>query len=698
MADWFSEITRASVGPSAPPPSDSDWFSSVARDTQQVPPAVKPDAPIASDPSKRVGIGSRFVAGFSSNEDETIRYYASQLYPNEPVDHAVSRFGKRGDRLFHKADDGNLYEVVARSGPSALAGTVAEGAGSALPVGSGAAAAILTAPAAATGVGALGTFAATTGAAAGGEVARQKIGDVLMGDASTKDVNWWNVAGEGLMSGAGQVAGGGMGRSAERAQVRDISRYNPQATQRAYDTARQERITITPGQATGLRSLQAEEKRLNTRVPETSDQMREFLETQSRQIEDAWHTKLGTIAPQRDAEATARSVRDAAQSALKDVQTARQNAARPLYQAWEAQGSAVATQDVLRSLDAELTTAARGGATAQALNKVKGFLTDAKGNPITDPVRLHNARIEISNIIDTRSADGTSLNNTIVGRLVDIKKQLTDRMDAASIDPKTGRSLYMDARQTFSDLSDDYNDVMGSALKRITDLNDTNLLSVVRETFNPASRSPEMIGKLKARIAGKDPEAWQDLKRLWLQDVVSDRLKTAQSGEVLNPAGKILSALDDPGVRRSLNAALEPQEREGIANLTYVLRRIANAKLGMGSDTAANIAADKDALARATPVWARAARRIGTVLNPLAWEGGLGRMSEAASERNLRNQAQQMVDLVTSGSPDALSALRALRQLNSNQWRALAASGQLAVRGLPVAVDAGMDAVTADEE
>lgn len=691
MANWWSEVTTA---PKAPPPGGGsvDWWKETTA------PAASPrDPDILRDRSKSVGLGARAISGFSSGDEETVRYFASQLYPDEPLEQAAARFGTRNGRLYHKADDGKLYEAVPSKGIEATTGDVLSGAGKAIPAATGLAAGIVTAPLATSGVGLAGTIGAAYAGGAGGEAVRQKVGDYLMGDASTGDLNATDIAGEGLYSAAGQAGGAGVGRVAERAQVRDISRLNPVTTKRAYDMADQERIRITPGQGTGLKTVQAEEKRLATRDQGTMDEMDDFLDQQSRDVQDAWHRKLNTIAPQRDAEETGNAVRKAAQETLDDYRQKRSAAAKPFYDAWREQRRGVETSPVLKNIDRDLTTVARTSAEEKALNTVKTYLTSPDGEAVVDPLRLHSARMNIQSIIETRSVDGTPINNTIVGKLKKIQNELTAAMDAASIDKKTGQSLYKQARNTFSTMSGDVDDAFDSALARIADLNDTSILRTAREAFDPNTRSPVMISRLKAALSKKDPAAWQDLKRLWLQDTVSDKLKTAQTGDVLNPAGKILSALEDAGTRRSIEAALTAPEIATLDDFKFLMRKISSAGLAMKSDTAANIGADSAALKSATPIWAAAQRKLVSLVSFWDWTKATTAVADAAAERNLQKQSAEMVKLVTSGDRDAINSIRQLRKLTPLQWRALAASGQLTVRGLPVAVGLGSRAMEGPE-
>ena len=200
-------------------------------------------------------------------------------------------------------------------------------------------------------------------------------------------------------------------------------------------------------------------------------------------------------------------------------------------------------------------------------------------------------------------------------------------------------------------------------------MKDDKVLAAAKEAFDPNQRSPEMIRALRAKLAAKNPAAWQDLKRAWLDKEVTDSLRTAQSGEIVNPAGKILSALEDPKMKRSLDAALTDAEKSSFADLRFLLRKVANAKLGMGSDTAANQEADRIARERAIPLLAKL-MRFSLDFTHLG-----SNTAEAIADANLSAQAKYMMKLVTSGDPQALLALKQLRQLTPSQWRAIVEAG-----------------------
>lgn len=609
-------------------------------------------APSGRTPFKEASLGDRLYYGIPFTDELDAAAYAAL------------------QTVFDGKDFGETYkdahaDIKAALGRYAkdhpIKSTVGEIAGALLtPVpGFGQASSVLGAVGRGAASGAVGGALAGAGDAAGGLGERAEgavtgaVGGALAGGAVS-----------GLLAGGGKVL--------NRFAARDLERLDVPETLDAYKAARSQGIKLTPGQATGLKTLQAEEKRLATRVPETMDDMAGFLGKQSSDAEDAFYRALDQIAPHQDAERTGRAVRKAAQGVLDDVLEARKTAARPLYERWAKESGPVETAGVLARVDDALKRAPRSGAQARTLKAIKGFLTDAEGKPVTDPAMLHNARIELSNILNTRSVGhpGTSLDNAILRRVAGIQHDLTAALDKASpLDDATGTPIYQLARGTFSAMSDDVDDAFGSALARIADLKDTRMLSTVREAFNPQTRSPEMVTKLRNELSRKDPAAWQSLKRLYLEDSVDRVLKAGPAGDNLNVAGKILAALNDKGTTRNLNAALNASEMSNLFELKFVLRKVASASLKMGSDTAANQEADRLARERAIPLLAKLAR---FALEPQKWGS---RVADGIADANVSAQAKHLMRLVTSGDPEALLALRQLRQVTPSQWRSIASAG-----------------------
>jgi hypothetical protein len=658
-----------------------DWATSVL-DTADKPAAGKvdfaaqafsapdePNQPIGE--GKDAGLYGSFVSGFSSGDAETVRFLASRLYPNEPLETAVKRFGQRDGVIFHKADDGKLYRA---EGDSALSDIV-RGAGKALPVGAGTAAGILTAPLAATGIGLAGTVAATAGAAGAGELARQKIGDVLMGDASTSDVDPLSVAQEGAMAGLGQGIGAGITGLVTRSAVPDIARFDPASTARAYRDAQRAGVDITPAEATGLPTLAAQQKRL-TNITPTADKMRDFLTERSRQVTEAWSDMLDGISRSGDAEDVGQAGRKAAGGVLDDMRKALSRQAKPYY-------DAAYEKPVPFSRDLEdllkrpvMTDALRKAKTLSANEDIasKQFFAEIADDGTVSMSRVPDMREwdyikrgldEIIGSGAARNEQTGGLNN--LGRIVTgIKKNLVGMLDDAVPEYATARKIY-------SEGAEDVTGAMQSAMNILAKTKDTNILRAAKHIFDPKARSPAMVRKLRTAIEAKDPEAWAGLKRLYMQDVTTDALRIAESGDVINPAGKLFKAFSNPRIRANLQAAMTRGEWNRMNDLLVVFRR-ASSVPALRSDTEFNRLMTKEAEDAARPVLAKIARNA----NPAQ---ALRSVENWLTNRSLNRHAEQVVDLVTSGDPQAIAAMKELRRLSPKDQRWIALFGHLLARG-----------------
>lgn len=635
---------------------------------------------------KTLGMSEGALAGFASDPQEMINIAARSIFPNEPLAQAAKRFGRtREGNIFYRDDSGELVPVELST-----LGNIAQGLGKSIPVGAGAAAGIVTAPMAATGVGLAGTMAATGAAAASGEAIRQKLGDYLLGERSTNAIDPASVVMEGATSALGQGVGVGVGKVLERSAVQDLARYDVPATKDAMERARARGITLTPGQATGLKSLQAEEKRLATRIPETADQMDDFLQKQGRDVIAAFRQELQAISPKVDAESVGKSARGAAMAVLDKMKEKALTAARPLYEKAFQEGDKEIWSPELERLSG---SPAVQRAMRTAVRKWKDFAIDDGFGAMNPGAAVEDGMIKfqgggsipafpnlqfwdyVKRAMDAQVRAAKSP----MGQAGDLKvlTGLTSKL-RGELD-RLAPGAYAEARRVYGTGADDVHNALQSALGIIADTSDTQVLSAARYAFDPKTRSPQMVARLRSAIEGQDPQAWQALKRLWIDDAVSSALKPAQSGQIINPAGKILGALEAPGMEGNLRAALDANEMASFEDMKVILRKIAKFSPS-GSDTAANFAADKAALNRATSIWAKATKLLQVWKIPEM-------LSEASGEANLRQQAQQMLKVVTSGDPDVIQGLKELRKLSPEQWRALAVSGQVGAQGVRAGVD-----------
>jgi hypothetical protein len=630
--------------------------------------AAQAAPPEAVQSGRDAGLYGSFVSGFSSDEQELVRFLASRLYPNEPPDQAIKRFGKKDGAIFHRADDGQIYEAL----PQGLLSGIAKSVGRSIPIGTGTAVGVMTSPLAATGVGFPASLLATGGAAAGGEAVRQGIGNVLMGDAASPGLEPVPIAEQAAIGAGGQAIGGGLSALATRGAVSDITRFNPATTGQAYQDAAKVDIPITPAEATGLPTLAAQQKRL-TNITPTADKMREFLGNRDQTIVQRWNEFLDTISTHGDAERVGKLARDTAQDVLKDMRTSLQAQAKPFYDAAYAKTV---------PLTPELTDLVQRPAVQKAIGEAKNLISEEgiiSGNfaeikngrwSFTRPPSMQEwdyIKRGLDEVIGSPAAQNVKtggMNN--FGRLVTSTKQsLLSELD--DLVPE-----YADARKIFSTGAEDVAGEIGSALGTLAKTKDISILSAARHVFDPRSRSPDMVRRLRDALETKDPNAWQAIKRLYMQDATVSGLKIAETGEIPNVAGKLHKVFTDPKLQDNLFAAMNPAERQRYKDLMVVFKRAASVP-ALRSDTEFNRLVSMEAEKAARPLLAKVARGIEFWKYP-------GRFDEWRTGKNMDRHAEAVVDLVTSGDPEAINTMKELRRLSTSDRQWVGLLGQLLAR------------------
>jgi len=624
--------------------------------------SVAPNAPI--EKGSDAGLNAAYVSGFASDENETLRYLAQQLYPNEPIEQAVKRFGSRDGVLYHKGDDGKLYEALPGSGWGLrdIAGWLASGAGKSIPMLTGGTAGVVTAPLAMTGpVGLAGTMLAAGGAGAAGEALRQKWGDYMMGDASTGDLALGDVATEGAMNMLGQGIGAGIGHMATRNAVSDIAKLNPTATTQAYDEAARAGINITPAEATGLPSLAWDQKRL-TNIAPTMDTMRDFFQRRDGQVVKAWNGFLDNLSTAADAEEVGRLGREAAEGAIADARRTAQLAAKPLYDA-AFQKRVPMTPELADLLKRPAMKKAAAQAKMLAENEGEKFdLTDPDMKALHYIKRGLDEVLGSAEVVNAKTGGFNDLGRVVQG----IKREFLDIVDEAVPE-------YAQARAVYADGIEDAENAMASALGTIAKMKDTSVLDAARHVFNPRTRSPQMVLTLRRALEKQNPAAWQSLKRMFVQDVTLDALRIAEQGDVLNPAGKLHKAFLNPRLRENLRAAMTDDEFKAMNDLLVVFKRAASVP-ALRSDTEFNRLMTEEAADRARPLLAKIVRNA----NPAQ---AIKSASEWMTDRSLEKKAKQAAALITSGDPKAITAMKELKRLSPLDRRFLSVFGQMVSHG-----------------
>lgn len=641
---------------------------------------------------KDAGLWAATVTGFGSDRKEMVQYLASEMFPNEPMEQSVKRFGDRDGRIVYRADDGKLYNAqpIGYWPPRQAAGAVLHGLGNTLPYGAGGAAAIGTAPMLLTGPAGMAGSMSITGAAAGaGDVARQAVGDFLMGDASTNDIDLKSAASEAGMAALGQGIGAGLTGLAQKGAVRDLSHMNPAATSNAFYQARQAAVDITPAEATGLKSLAQQQKRFSN-LPATADTMDDFYNQRDKQVVTSFQRFLDSVSGATDAENIGRLGRTTAKGILGDIKDATRKAAKPLYDAafeegdkaiWSPKmellsGSKAVKNAMTQAVDEwgdDAIADGFGAANPRAI--VEGDILKFRTGGMPAYPNLQFWDYTKRNLDRAANIAASAGDNAKARTLGNIARQLRTELD--EIVP----GKYAQARKAYGTGAENLETAMESALGILAETKDTNVLAAAKHIFNPKTRSPQMVLKLRNAIESKDRNAWQAMKRLFMQDAFDDALRISEQGEILNPAGKIFKAFSSKKLRSVLNAAMTQTERDHFDLLRSVYKRAASVPR-LRSDTAYNTADIDEAFKGSRPALVKIFRNI----NPAQ---ALRSFDEWATGRSMDKNARAVAEIVTSGDSASIAAMRELRKLSPSDVRfrvvlghVLSNAGRLAISEL----------------
>jgi hypothetical protein len=643
--------------------------------------ATASDKDLTYDYDRTLGFKQQTIGSFASDDKEWVRHAAKSLYPDEPLETSVNRFGKTKEgRYFHKGDDGSLYEVTPPKGMARMA-NIGAGVGHALPVGGGTAAGIVTAPMALTGpLGLAGSVASAAGGASVGELARQKIGDYILGEASTNELNVPKIAFEGAQSGLGQGVGAGFGAWASRHAVPDIGRYSAAQANRVLDQADNIGVRLTPGEATGLESLVAEQKRLNA-VPQSANVMKDFARERNQEVYSAWNRFLGSVGQPRDAAALAREGSDAAGDIVSHVQRLRTGAVDPFYTQANREIGFVSPRAVHEYIEQELPTAK--GAIRKALEVVQRELR-VTGTEATDASfrGLNNAKMAIDRLLQNEDlAARQGIDRSAYATLEGVRDRLLTAIDSAA-----GNSgAYARGRQVYGQLSENLVNPTQEALAPLTSAGraNANLVQTAQALLDPSRRSPEQIAAARRLIETRSPQLWNSFVRQFMREETVKALNATAGGEMRNVGGGISKAIGSEPMVENLRAALSPRQFQEFSDILDVFRATARA-VDANSDTAFKQQMIKRAQNAAGGGIARTVRN----LNP-------AKLAENTADwfanRNYERQAEAIANIITSGDRQAIARLRQLRQLEPGDWRRYVILGEVLVRSGAMGAEKALD-------
>jgi len=623
---------------------------------------------LQSDPARAAGAGAALGAGFIDKPEVKAAYFAAKRFPDLPPQEALKRYGYGEDgKVYYQADDGNFYfEVPEEWSWSGAGKKILGGVGDAVASAPAAVTGILTAPMIAAGPAGAATSLGLTGAAgAAGEGVRQGIGNMIAGDP----ISVSDMAKTGAIDAATQGLGGAWMRSAERYAARDIKKLDPAGVANLKNKATAAGVDLTPAQLTNLPSLR-NQQRLLSGMDASADTMEKFYARQAGQVDTEMGRFLRNMSANDSAEVMGQRVKGAAFDAMEAVARQRANAAGPIYK--EAFDKTVGMNPAaLPRAEAIMARMPRDVvAKAMAIAKIEGI---DLGDPKTSFKGMHYLKLALDRKINAGAWEG------IVGAeknaLVSLKNELVGAMDDISAKDVAGRSLYKQARDIYAHASPMVDSVREGLTGAIAGLKDDKARNAASMLLDPKKSGPLAMSQAKKLIQSQDPEAWQQVKRAYLEDLWQNAsTQFATSNPAMAGAKYAASVRGNQKQWNMLREALDPKEFRAFSDLLDVMEATGRGLRG-NSETVEKGVSRANMGREATGLLGTAAAVVDSPGK--AFHGQLG---EWLREVQLGNHAEKVAEIITS--PDGMRKLAQLRKLSPNDQRLRVGVAQLFGIGL----------------
>lgn len=608
------------------------------------------------------------------------RVAAAQLFPDLPPAQAQSRlFQGPGGRLAAVDQQGNPFYVDPEApdpsrpstlAPSNLLANVMRGAGPSLPAAGGLLGGL------AAGPSAIGPGIALAGAgAAGGDMARQYAARTV--DPSPGPVDPLQTAKEAGLGAVGQAGGAVINKLAApnilRVPTRDLQALRaPNALDqitRNYDQAAALGVDLTPGQASGMRSLlQYEDHATNN--PAFTGQATDFYRTQGQQLEGAGNNLLDSISPVANKTEAAQQFQQGADDAITAARRQANAAARPSYDAAQGRGQ-VMSPDLAQLMDQPAVGTAMDRARVTYRNLYRTAAPDTPDFRLWDLTKrslddMHGAAIQ--------NGDGLAGRTAATG-IDSLRRDLLTHLDAAYPQYATARATAAPGQQLAARLEDSGTGTVAGGVGA------ERAKAITGPIFG---QNPQAISESRAAFqsAGRTDE-WQAGVRAHLQDAFE---KASMSQQGLNPSMPRRQVWGNADNRDAMQAAMTPQQFAGFDNFmqtvenvaqTYPMNSLTEMRRGAG-------AALQDAGADQANV--KAWRMAGDVLSPFRLADLPGKIVDAGARRAQAGNVGRIMDNLFS--PEGQTYLREMAAVSPGSQRAIAATSQLMARTVPPAIQA----------
>lgn len=288
-------------------------------------------------------------------------------------------------------------------------------------------------------------------------------------------------------------------------------------------------VRLLPAQET-LDPFQLEAQSFIGQNPEASSRAFNVLKEQNREAATAVGGLLDMIAAPRSPATAPGQARTASTNIVKTAELIRREAASPIYkQAFRRQRRGKTPPIDTSTVQLKAKKIAEqfdpSGQVATNINRVLEKISNANG----DLAKLHNAKIEIDQIIDSRGVD--AIGNTTKRFLTDIQSDLVNEL--ASQSPS-----YRAARDAFRNNSQLVDEMREGVFGRISDLKDRDLKRVSGVVFDASESNPEIVVNTIRTL--KNVEGGADIAAGLLRTEIEKRLGRMRSsvGELAETGGR----------------------------------------------------------------------------------------------------------------------------------------------------------------
>lgn len=467
---------------------------------------------------------------------------------------------------------------------------------------------------------------------------------------------------------------------------------NARLLEEAEAAERATNIDLFPAQRTQVKSS-LEEQAFVAELSGGAEKALLTLRNQNQQVGRAVDELLDEIAPAIAASRGPARARAASGKAVDAVTKRRTEKTSPLFKEVFSERTKVDIRSVVVAARDELVRLPKGGQVARKLREAIGFIEGfakpklKKGQkPPTgkaainalrpvDLQRLHNAKIEIDELIETQAG---KLGPTTVRQLTILKDELRDAMTAAS--PRYGEAL-----EAFAKASPPVDELTKGIIGEISKVKDSRLKGIANRIFDAAETNPAVVGRIREILDSVDPGAFDDLLRVHIQNRIGKI--TATGLPVENIPGKMGRAIfGNTAQTNVVFRSLKPAQRANARFLQLALRRASTGRPG-GSQTAGRAEISKDIRKRGVSGFFNKIFSF-DITKPLKGAGDT--FGDAAFERQTRLLADVIFD--PSFTKD-LTAIRKLAKTNENA-AALRLKRLLKAAGLSAGVAGARESIT----